>query len=208
MPSIKVQNPNIDVAWFKQKLEEKQLTVRGLAKLIDMHPSTVSLMLRGIRSIHNDDAVKLADIFSVSTMEIFRRAGAPVEDEVRKIPISMFIDEHNKIISVPKEVADKFKAPYDCPTNSYALQIRNGREYDGWMMVVNGNKISPDSCLGDLCVYCTKTGILHLGILRRGYISGTFNAYNPLHYGTIEANFKNMEIAWCQSVLWIKPTLT
>ncbi len=208
MPSLKKQNPNIDEGWFKNKLLEKQLTVRGLAKQMGLNPSTVSLMLRGIRSIHNEDAVKLAEFFSVTPIEIFKRAGAPVEDEVRKIPVAMYIDENNKIIQVPTEVADKFKAPYDCPTNSYALQIRTGRVYDGWMMVVAGNKVQPESALGALCVYCTKNGVLNLGILRRGYVSGTYNSTQPTYYGTDDTNTQNIDIAWCQNVLWIKPTHT
>lgn len=205
MPSIKKQNPNIDTEWFKNKLEEKQLTVRGLAKHMGLHASTVSLMLRGIRSIHNPDAIKLADVFNVTPIEIFKRAGAPIEDEVRKIPVLMFIDTHGKVINVPPEAADNFVAPYDSPTNSYAVQVRTGRKYDGWMLVVNGTKLKPDDCLGSLVVYCTKDGEVNVGILRRGYISETFNVTNDMHNGDEAPSIQNVKIMWCQPVIWIKP---
>lgn len=206
MPSVNLQNPNIDAAWFKRKLDEKRLTIRGLAKLMDLNPSTVSLMLRGIRSIHNEDAVKLADIFNVTPIEIFKRAGAPIEDEVRKIKVSMYINESGKLVHVPDEVADIFRAPYDCPTNAFAVQIRTGRKYDGWMMVVAGNKTSPEESVGMLSVYCTEQGEVNMGMIRRGYISGTFNVSNDMHNGDDVEKVQNTKLVWCQHVIWIKPS--
>lgn len=207
MPSVKLQNPNIDVDWFKDKLEEKHLTIRGLAKLMDLNPSTVSLMLRGIRSIHNEDAVKLADAFSVTPIEIFKRAGAPIEDEVRNIKVLMYIDERSRLISVPPEAADTFKAPYDSPTNAFGVQIRTGRRYDGWVMVVNGTKSKPSDSIGSLAVYCTDKGEVNMGMIRRGYISGTYNVYNDMHdSGEAVDKNQNINIVWCQHVIWIKPS--
>ena len=208
MPSVKLQNPNIDHEWFKRKLEENKLTIRGLAKSMDLNPSTVSLMLRGIRSIHNEDAVKLGDAFSVTPIEIFKRAGAPIEDEVRKIRVLMYVDESGKLMSVPPEAADQFQAPYDSPTNAYAVQIRTGRRYDGWIMVVNGTKTNPADSVGALAVYCTDKGEINMGMIRRGYITGTFNVYNDMHdAGDPSDKNQNVNIIWCQHVIWIKPTV-
>jgi transcriptional regulator with XRE-family HTH domain len=206
MPSVNLQNPNIDVEWFKRKLEEKHLTIRGLAKRMELNPSTVSLMLRGIRSIHNEDAVKLADAFSVTPIEIFKRAGAPIEDEVRKIKVLMYVDENSRMVTVPDEVADEFKAPYDSPTNAFAVQIRTGRRYDGWIMVVSGNKVNPDDCINTLSVYCTEKGDVNMGMIRRGYISGTYNVSNDMHNGEDANKHQNLKIVWCQPVIWIKPS--
>jgi|GEM_PF-1857669 transcriptional regulator with XRE-family HTH domain len=206
MPSLNKQNPNLDVQWFKTKLEEKQLTVRGLAKLLEINPSTVSLMLRGIRAIHNKDAVKLADILGVTTIEIFKRAGAPIEDEVRQVPVTMFLDERNELVQIDIEAADKFKAPYDTPSNSFALQIRNGRKHDGWMLVVGANKIRPEACLGSLVVYCGDNGITNIGIIKRGYTTGTYNVMNDVTSDLNGDVAQNMRVLWCQIVIWIKPT--
>lgn len=209
MPSVKLQNPNIDVGWFKEKLEEKQLTIRGLAKLMELNPSTVSLMLRGIRSIHNEDAIKLADAFNVTTTEIFKRAGAPIEDEARTLPITMYVDEHDRVLPIPIEAADEFRAPYDTPTNAYAVQVRTGRKYDGWILVVSGNKLKPEDCIGSLVVYCTRKGEVDIGILRRGYIKGTYNVINDMSNGEGKEKSltQNIMVLWCQQVIWIKPSV-
>lgn len=208
MPSIKLQNPNIDAEWFKRKLEEKKLTVRGLAKLMELNPSTVSLMLRGIRAIHNEDAVKLADAFSVTTTEIFKRAGAPIQDEARTLPITMYVDEHDRVLPISIEAADDFIAPYDTPTNAYAVQVRTGRKYDGWILVVSGTKLKPEECVGSLVVYCTHKGEVDIGMLRRGYIKGTYNVMNDMSNGDAKekALTQNIEVLWCQPVIWIKPS--
>lgn len=208
MPSVKLQNPNIDVDWFKTQLERKKLTVRGLAKLMDLNPSTVSLMLRGIRAIHNEDAIKLADAFSVTATEIFKRAGAPIQDEARSLPVTMYVDEHDRVLPISIEAADEFRAPYDTPTNAYAVQVRTGRKYDGWMLVVSGNKLKPDECVGSLVVYCTHKGEIDIGMLRRGYIKNTYNVMNDMstHEGKDKSLTQNIEVLWCQQVIWIKPS--
>ena len=42
--------------WFKQKLAERKLSQRQLAKLMGLDPAAVSLMLRGQRKMTNEEA--------------------------------------------------------------------------------------------------------------------------------------------------------
>lgn len=198
------QNPNIDEQWFKDKLQEKQLTIRGIAKLMGVHPSTVSLMLRGLRQIQQDDAVKLSDLLSVPVVEIFRRAGAPIKDEQRKIKVLSYCDQEGEHHYIDPDVADSFVAPYDTPTNAYGLQIRTGRKHDGWMLIVAGNKVKPETCVGKFAVYCTENGNIYVGMIRRGYKEGTYNATNEMADGG-HTTYQNLNLVWCQEVVWIKP---
>lgn len=80
MPATKIQLPNIDSAWFKNKLTEKNLSIRGVARLMGLNPSTVSLMIAGKRGMPHQDAQKLADLLGVSLVEIYRRAGKPLSE--------------------------------------------------------------------------------------------------------------------------------
>jgi transcriptional regulator with XRE-family HTH domain len=80
MPSSRKQLPNLNEQWFKACLKDKKLTVRGLAKLLDYNPSTVSLMLRGIRRINHDDAKRLSELLGVGIQEIYKQSGTPVAD--------------------------------------------------------------------------------------------------------------------------------
>lgn len=204
MPSLNKQNPNIDAEWFKAMLYEKRLTIRGLAKLMGLNPSTVSLMLRGIRSIHNEDAIKLAEHLNTTPIEIFRRAGAPVEDEVRRIPMAAYLDADDMVHRLDSDASQSIEAPYDTPTNGYALQVRTGRLYDGWIAIINGNKHTPHDCIGTAAVYCRKDGMMGLGIIRRGYMKDAYNI-DQIYTGS-GSKYQNVDLLWCQPVVWIKPT--
>lgn len=199
----KPQNPNIDTEWFKQRLIDRKLTMRGIAKLMDLDPSSVSLMFRGIRGINNENAVKLAELFDVTPNEVFKRAGAPIVDEARTLPVAYFIDSTCQIREIPKEAQDKFTAPYDAPTNSSVVQDRTGGTHDGWSMIIDGTKREPSTVIGSLSVYCREDGMLRIGLVKRGYLAGTYNVQESLL--NQDAVFENQRIIWCKQVLWIKP---
>lgn len=203
MPSLKKQNPNLDAEWFQNQLRLRQLTVRGLAKLMDLNPSTVSLLLRGFRSIHDDDVVKLADIFGCSTVEIMKRAGAPIRDEVRTVPVSAFLGPDDIVHMLPEMAANVIEAPHSTPANAYALQIRTGRLYDGWLLIVSGSKLSPSDCIGTSIVYCRRDGVMGAGIIQRGYVDGLYNIVDL--YCNQDSTHQNLDILWGQSIVWVKP---
>lgn len=200
----KPQNPNIDTEWFKQKLIERRLTMRGIAKLMNLDPSSVSLMFRGIRGINNENAIKLAELFDVTPNDIFKKAGAPIVDQARTLPIAYYIDNTWHVRTIPDEAQDDFVAPYDAPTNAVVMQDRTGGLYDGWSMIVDGTKKDPAQCIGTLNMYCREDGMLRLGMIRRGYIAGTYNIHENLVHN--ETLYENQRILWCKPILWIKPT--
>lgn len=201
----KYQNPNIDRNWFQLRMDERELSIRKLASMIGKDPTSTSFMLRGIRRITGEEAVQLGDIFNVSAEEILRRAGAPIADRVRTLPVSAYIDSSDKFHEIPVEAQDQFSAPHDCPSNSYVIQMRNGSLYDGWMIVVNGLKREPDDCLGKFALLCASDGKRYIGFMRRGYKAGTFNFTQvPFDHGKA---YENIDILWASEVLWVKPPL-
>ena len=119
MPSLNTQLPNLNKAWFKSKRIEKGHTVRSLAKVMGLNPSTVSLMLRGIRDIHHDDAQQLATIFGVSLVEIYRHAGKPMNDP----SITERFDLAEDIATMTQELLKLVEAGE--PINPKSLLIRN-----------------------------------------------------------------------------------
>lgn len=69
----------IDTPWFLGRLEELQITQRGLAKLIDLDHAAVNLMLHGKRKMSVDEAVALAVILRVPIDTLIARAtGVPL----------------------------------------------------------------------------------------------------------------------------------
>lgn len=201
----KMQNPNLDREWFLEKMREHKFTVRGLAKMMDRDPSSVSLMLRGIRAITPDESIALGDLFSVTPQEILKRAGAPLPDESRTIKVTHYSNSDSEIHEVDDSAQDNFKAPYDTPVNAYAVQVRNGGAIDGWIFIVSGTKRDPkDLTNSGFCVFCNSVGERHFGFIRKGYKTGTFNVTYDLVSGI--RTLDNVELTWASEILWVKPS--
>ena len=194
---------SVDKAWFQTKLDERDLSMRALAKIMGVDPSTVSLMIRGLRGLNMDNAQKMATIFNVTVAEVYKRAGLPIEDEARTIPVAMYVDRKARWHEIPVEARDNISAPYDTPSSAYAVQVRTGEQHDGWLMIVDGGKLPPEKCLGALCSYCDANGNISHGILRRGYRSDRYNVSRNLI--AVETDVTDVDIIWASPVLWIKP---
>lgn len=123
--------------------------------------------------------------------------------ESREIKIDLFIDDGLNVRYIPLEAQENFRAPYDCPVNSHALQSRNRRKSDGWIVVLDGEKTTPMLTIGHLSLYCLQTGTLGLGVLTKGYLNNTFNINTSVIFEG--AVLENMSVLWAEKVLWIKP---
>lgn len=65
----------IDKQWFFDKLEERKLSVRGLARHLDMDASAVSRMLSGQRKMQMEEAHAIARFLNAPLAEVMRHAG-------------------------------------------------------------------------------------------------------------------------------------
>ena len=82
----------MDTLWFKEKLKDKKLSQRGLAKLLEIDPAAVSLMFRGQRKMTPHEAHQISVILGVPILEVMRHAGIDVTEDVRKAPIAAHMD--------------------------------------------------------------------------------------------------------------------
>lgn len=202
MLSIWHCSETMNTDWFRQKLSERKLSQRGLAKLLDLDPAAVSLMLRGQRKMTTKEAHEIANLIGMPVTEVLRQAGIDVLDDVRRVPISASCDEAGTVTLFPDTTHDHVIGPADCPTGTYAVQCRaNAPCQDGWLLFVSPARPDPMHHLDKLCMLATTKGKLHIACVRRGYRSGTFNlvlwpSRDVLH---------DESIAWCSPVLWVKP---
>lgn len=67
---------HVDQRWFQNQLQDKHISQRKLAKMLDLDPSAVSLMFKGRRKMTAAEAAELARLLNVSVDEILTRAGA------------------------------------------------------------------------------------------------------------------------------------
>lgn len=193
----------MDTTWFRDKLKDKKLSQRGLAKLIELDPAAVSLMFRGMRKMTPHEAHQISMILGVPILEIMRRAGIDVTEDMRKAPIAAHMDSDGNIIAMPVGTHDTAISPGDCPVGTYAVQVRAHNSIkDGWLLFVTPAQGEAGEHLDQLCSCATKAGKQLMGVVRRGYRRDT---QNLIMWPSNETIF-DADLAWVSPVLWIKPT--
>lgn len=191
----------IDTDWFKQKLAERKLSQRQLAKLMNLDPAAITLTLRGQRKMTNEEANFIASAIGVPVTEVLRQAGVEVLDDVRAVPISAAVDRKSAVTLFPAKTHDKVMGPADCVAGTFAVQVRAPSFVeDGWLLFVSPAQQEPEARLESLCLVTLKNGTQCIATLRRGYRKGTFNLITwPEHEQKMDA-----DVAWASHVVWIR----
>jgi DNA-binding Xre family transcriptional regulator len=69
---------SIDTKWFKNRLLDRQVSQRQLARRIGLDPAAVSLMLRGQRRMQLSEAAAIARELGCSLNDVLEHAGIEV----------------------------------------------------------------------------------------------------------------------------------
>lgn len=175
---------NINTHWFREKLAEKQLSQRGLAKLMGLDSAAVSLMLRGKRQMRISEAAMIANFLGVSPEEVISHVG-PTTDTPSPIPIIGTVNGGGKIRwadglgEVPRPVGE-------LPLRCAAIQCRTvgtPLDYmDRWVLFVpephDVTEVRPE-CVDRLSVVRPAGGDSIIAQVRRGYAPGRWNLRGP-----------------------------
>lgn len=192
----------IDTAWFTDRLAQRRLSQRGLAKLMGLDPAAVSLMLRGKRKIILEEAAQLAVLLDVSVTEVLERAGLPVHGEA-KVPLIGYTTATYEVVQAGEGAHDMVDAPPGVPSNCVAIQARTAstdrEQVDGYLYFVSGDRANPANAIGDMAWIAVKGNGQKLCWVNRGYRRGTYNLV-----GVKGPLVENAELAWASPVLWIK----
>ena len=182
---------------------DKQISQRGLAKMLEVDPAAVSLMLRGRRRMTPHEAHQISVILGVPLNEVMRQAGIDVDEDVRKSVIAAHVDEASRVTLMPPGTHDLVLGPADCPVGSYAVQVRSHASIkDGWLLFVTPSQQSANDNLDQLCLVALTDGKQLLATVRRGYRRDT---HNLILWSSNEL-VADASVAWTSTVLWIKPT--
>lgn len=191
--------------WFKQRLADRKLTLRGLAKHLNMDPGAMSLTLRGKRRMTTSEANQIGQLLGVPVTEVLRQAGIPVQDDVRTVSLNGTVNAHGTVAmfeSKSQASINLVSAPADVPRDGFALQIRApGTLADGWLVFCASDKLVPESAFGRLAIIKTSKETV-LGILQKGYNEGECNIVLPL---PTHATLEGRKVSWAAPVLWIRP---
>lgn len=203
-PKLPTQ-PTTNSLWFKQRLTDRGMSLRALARYMEMDPGAMSLTLRGKRRMTSAEANKIGQLLGVPVSEVLRQAGIPVQDDARLMPLSGAVSVEGKVTLFEKSAKENkaaVAAPADVPRNSLVLQIRTpGGLTDGWLIFCSNDKLIPETAIGRLAMISTG-GQVVLGMLENGY--------DPAHYNILLSlpsvrALENAKVSWATPVLWIRP---
>jgi DNA-binding Xre family transcriptional regulator len=191
----------VNTEWFRNKLAEREMSMRGLARKIELDPASVSLMLRGKRRMTTAEANKIATILGIQVTEVLRQAGVPVSQDAHMVALTGTIDAKGKVKELKSGARQM--APHDVPTDGVALQVRcPSSPADGWVIFCSSAKSAPETTLERFCVVHLTSGSSVVGTLRKGYEKGTFNVFTSM---PSESSLENVSVSSVSSVLWIRP---
>lgn len=191
----------INTEWFRERLEERKLSARGLARKMKLDPASVSYMLRGKRRMTAAEANTIATILGVPTTEVLRQAGVPVNEDVHTVMLTAVVGAHGQLKKLTKNTRQT--VPPDVPADGYAIQVRSSSSpADGWLILCASQVLQPETALGRLAVIHLKNGERVLGTLRKGYEAKSFNVVQVI---PAENVLENQVVVGANAVLWIRP---
>jgi transcriptional regulator with XRE-family HTH domain len=197
------QSKPMNTKWFRRQLQDKHLSQRGLAKLLNIDPAAVSLMLRGQRRMTLAEAHRISEILGVATSEVLREAGIPTDDGIKRVPISGICGSEGIVQLLAARTHEKVVAPADVPSDAYAIQCREpGHCKDGWLLFISAAQQDPRERLEAMNLCALTDGRQVLAYIRRGYRRDTYN----LTLITDAAKLmQDQQVSWASPVLWIRP---
>lgn len=197
---------NVDTDWFNQTMATKQLSQRGLAKLLGCNASSVNRLIHGRRPLRLDEAERLAVFLDTTVAQVLTHSGikAASDSGVQATRVVGFIDHHGEAHIDWKSDEERITAFADLPPSTVAVQLRTAmtpnESLDGWTVYIEPPNGSCDHALNRLSIISLESKMTMIGFLRRGYSHGTYNISN-----FIGPNLQNMRVSWASPVLLLRP---
>ena len=205
----------IDKAWFRQKLSEKGSSQVRLAKVLDIDPAGISLMLNGKRAMKAHEAAAIARFLGVTVEEVVAKAGSDVvllggrggvgAGGPGAVPVAGHVGEDGRVTMVEGEPASRAVAAADLPGDAIALRVRSAGTsfylYDGWTFYAapRQGEIAPD-IVGRLCLVRLRDGTWMVRFAQRGYSPGFFTLVS--FSGEI---LEDAAVDTAAAILWCRP---
>lgn len=190
----------VNKRFFEDLMKDRRLSLRSIARQMDMLPSQLSLTLSGKRRMQIAEAVKIGQILGASMAEVMIAAGIEEakSDRRRCNVIGHFLGT-GQVELVDKGAVERVTVPDGLPDDVFAIQARtidSPYSYmDGWLYYGNSDRQDASELIGCLCLVRLEKGPLVFGTIRRGYNSGTYN----VQYGP--NNLTSQRVEWASKLL-------
>ena len=185
----------VDRRYFEALMQSKDLSLRGLAKRMDMSHSQLSLMLSGDRRLQLEEAAQLSAIFGEPLYRIVEAAGVAVRPVgAHRVHVIGSMAGDGTVTQTPSGSIERTVAPEGMGDDSVAIQARTAGSpldwMDGWVFFLPRIDGVDSAVAGRYALCKIKAGPHVMASVRRGYLDQTFN----LH-GTYNADSVRLESA-------------
>lgn len=192
----------VNTKWFRERLAEREMSVRRLAKHLELDPSAVSLMLRGRRTMTADEANRISGLLTIPVTEVLAQAGVQIEEDARSMSIRASIDGHSVLHPITAKAARRVSAPRDVPAGGLALQVRAAELLqDGWVLFTGAFDMRVQAMFDRLAVLELRGAGRVVGTVKRGYNDDRINIVPWLGGPSVD----DADALSAAPVLWIRP---
>lgn len=199
----KDQQPNINTAWFRDRIIDRKTSQRKLAKAMHLDPAAISLMLRGKQGISPQHAEMFAIELGVPLADVLENIGVNATAGASETATIKGSVSDGGIVTMGKVVGSrKVAAPIGMASGSAVLRFHSEGYTDGWLAFyfpVTGLSES----VGRLCVIqVLGKNEWYLRVLRRNPDKkGTYTLVDAF---TGRPALEDVRVASASPVVWIR----
>lgn len=200
----RIDKMTIDTRWFQDRLADKDMSQRGLARLMGLDPAAVSYMFRGKRRIQLDEAAKMARVLGLPLDEVLKHSGVQPEKGPETTAVVGVLSGDMELVMGPAPGPKRADLPPESPPNTVAVRVvaPDGPlgAYDGAVVFfAPSDGISADA-VGRLAMVKLKDGRAYLRVIRKGYSQGRYRLLSLWGHGVIE----DAQVVSACPVVWMK----
>lgn len=189
----------VDKRFFTDLMSDKRISLRSLARQMEMLPSQLSLTLSGKRQLKITEAVKLSQMLGAPLAEVMVRAGIQeAKTQRRRCRVIGHLNGNCEVIPLEEDIAERVVMPDGLPDDAVAIQARTQDTpiswIDGWVFFVAAEQQDANELIGHFCRVTMDNGTETIGTVRRGYDSGMFSI-------TCGSNTRNERVKWVSKIL-------
>lgn len=190
-----------DRAWFAQRIKDKGLTVRGLAKLLNTNASNMSRILRGRQPLRIERAIPLAQVLDVPLDMVLSKTGLSIPTCI--IPIIGTVDRSLRITNnQPKISLPPIPSFPDLPLDAVSVVCTDAASpMAGWTFCYVPTDKVEASAIGRLCVVRLADGDEMIRFVRPSLQLGRFDLLSISQ----KRHFPAVSITAATPVLHIRP---
>jgi transcriptional regulator with XRE-family HTH domain len=191
----------LDQKWFLDRLSYKRLSQRQLAKSLGVHPSAISLMLKGKRRIQLHEATEIASVLGTPIDALLDAAGLEIPRENRSlVPVVGWVDRTGEVHTNPPEGPKRVNRPTGMPDGTAALRILDQSPMHGWIIYYVESDLVDPMAVGRWSIAQTVGGGRYLAVLTRSYDLEKW----ALTHVTTGKTVDRMKVKWACPVVWVK----